>query len=446
MPNHMNTKPPKLNTIITPEVAKTYLINVAETLNNLVIPHLEGTSRARANDCLRIVSRLVSNSELSDKSVELLACEAGDAISEALIEGAAIENANEEGVQYLQSIKATVPVASRSFDHLQLETYLRRHPLGGDKVRITQSRLLVGGRSKITVLVSQQGATGLPEDFVLRQDWANSPTGKAVEIEFELLKRLHSAGVLVPKPLLLERSKEVAGNPFMIVSRQPGAPSGDHFMSLPSSERPLMQLAEQLGLIHGMETAEFERMEGIVETNYKPEQMRANLAAYAATIAKHDTAKSPLLDQTIQWLDRNADRVATAPRTLVHGDFGFHNSLVDGDDLSVILDWELVHLGNPCYDLGYLRHSVTDNAVWARFMEHYRSGGGPDFDPEFVDYYTLYTGIWYHQIQLHTRNFLLTGVVHDMEISALCADFAPMVLASISRTLKRVSGKPLPGK
>ena len=305
-------------------------------------------------------------------------------------------------------------------------------------MRITQSRLLAGGRSKITVLVSQQGATGLPEDFVLRQDWANSPTGKAVEIEFELLKRLHAEGVLVPKPLLLERSKDVAGNPFMIVSRQPGAPSGDHFMSLPATERPVMQLAEQLGRIHGIATAEFENMAGIVETNYKPEQMRANLATYAATIAKHDTAKSPLIEQTIAWLEQNVDRVAKAPRTLVHGDFGFHNSLVDGDNLSVILDWELVHLGNPCYDLGYLRHSVTDNAVWARFMEHYKKGGGPDLDPDFIDYYTMYTGIWYHQIQLHTRNYLITGAVHDMEISALCADFAPMVLASISRTLHRV--------
>jgi hypothetical protein len=33
---------------------------------------------------------------------------------------------------------------------------------------------------------------------------------------------------------------------------------------------------------------------------------------------------------------------------------------------------------------------------------------------------------------------LISGVVHDMEITALCADFAPQVLASISRTLKRV--------
>lgn len=436
----MNDKAPALNSIITPEIARTYLINVAETLNNLVIPHLDGVARARANDCLRVVTRLATDTRVSDKTLQMLADLPGDGVAAALCEGQAIENANAEAQQYQQLVKAAPPAASRSFDHTALEAYLRKHPLGGEHLRITHSKLMAGGRSKVTILVSQEGARDLPKDFVVRQDWANSPTGKAVEIEFELLQRLHAEGVLVPKPLLLERSKEVAGNPFMMVSRLPGAPCGDHFMSLPASERPLMQIAEQLGRVHGLDPAPFEQMPGVVETNYRAGQLRANLAAYRATIARHDTAPSQLVEQVIAWLDRNAERVATASRTLVHGDFGFHNSLVDGDNLSVILDWELVHLGNPAYDLGYLRHSVTDNAVWDRFMAHYRQGGGPDIPSDFIDYYTMYTGIWYHQIQLHTRGFLLSGAVHDMEITALCADFAPMVLASLSRTLHRVLG------
>ena len=424
-----------LNSVITPEVAKTYLINVAETLNNLVIPHLDGGAKARAHDCLRVVSRLVSNSALSDETLKLL----GNVDATALIEGDATEQHNAEGAAYLQAIKSAPPAAARSFDHASLEAYLRKHPLGGDSLRITNSKLMAGGRSKITVLVSQSGAKSLPNEFVVRQDWANSPTGKPVALEYELLRRLYAEGLKVPEPLLLERSKDVAGNPLMMVSKLPGAPSGDHFMSLPASEKPIMQIAEQLGHLHSLKTAEFEPLEGIVETNYTATQLRGNVATYAAMIAKLDTAKSPMLDHAIQWLDKNADRVATAPRTLVHGDFGFHNSLVDGDELSVILDWELVHIGNPAYDLGYFRHGVTDNAMWARFMEHYRQGGGPEIDPDFVEYFTLFTGIWYHHIQLYVRSALLSGAIHDMEITALCADFAPMVLASISRTLHRLS-------
>ena len=114
---------PALISTITPELTKTYLINVAETLNNLVIPQLEGQARARANDCLRIVSRLVSNSSLSDKTLELLSHDAKDAIAAALIDGEALENANTEGVAYLASIKAAPPAAGRSVDHVELEAY-----------------------------------------------------------------------------------------------------------------------------------------------------------------------------------------------------------------------------------------------------------------------------------------------------------------------------------
>jgi aminoglycoside phosphotransferase (APT) family kinase protein len=435
----MNDKTAPISNLITPEVAKAYLINVAETLNNIVIPQLEGSTRSRAHDCLRVVSRLVSDSQLSINTKQLLEPLAANPIAAALQHGVAIESANAEGEAFLQSVKNSQPVAARSFDHYALENFLRTHPLGGANLRVTHSRLLAGGRSKITVLISQQGGHDLPEDFVLRQDWANSPTGKAVAIEFELLKRLYDAGIKVPQPLLLERSKEIAGNPFMLVSRRPGAPSGDHFMSLPPSERPILQLAEQLGRLHGLDAALFEGLEGIVESNYTSEQLRSAIASYSATIAELDTANSPLLEQAMTWLVLNIERVCAAPRTLVHGDFGFHNSLVDGDDLSVILDWEMVHLGNPAYDLGYLRHAIRDDELWARFMKHYRNSGGPNIPEDFIDYYTVLTGIWYHQIQLQVRSALMAGVIHDMEITALCADFAPAVLASISRTLRRVT-------
>ena len=200
-----------LNTVITPEVAKTYLINVAETLNNIVIPQLEGGARARAHDCLRVVSRLVSNSALSDHSLRLLARDAGDATARALIEGEAIEDANTEGAAHLQAIKAAPPGAARSFDHAALEAYLRKHALGGDALRITNSRLIAGGRSKITVLIAQTGAKKLPPDFVVRQDWANSPTGKPVALEFELLRKLFAAGIKVPTVAAAAGSVMVSG-------------------------------------------------------------------------------------------------------------------------------------------------------------------------------------------------------------------------------------------
>ena len=245
----------------------------------------------------------------------------------------------------------------------------------------------------------------------------------------------------MPQPLLLEREDTEVGKPFMIVTHHPGAPCGAHFRALPGSEKPVLQMAEQIGRLHRIGAEEFAGMEGIVEWNYTAPQLRASLNEYAATIARHDVAPSAMITQVIRWLDENAERVASgAPRVLVHADVGFHNSLVDGDELSVILDWELAHLGNPAYDLGYLRHAVSDAALWTRVMQHYHAAGGPAFDPGLVDYYNLFTGLWYHQIQLLARSWLLSGAVHEIEIAALTADFAPQIVAGMGMTLRRLLG------
>ena len=42
------------------------------------------------------------------------------------------------------------------------------------------------------------------------------------------------------------------------------------------------------------------------------------------------------------------------PDTLVHGDFRLGNLIVDETGLRAVLDWELVHRGDPREDLGWL--------------------------------------------------------------------------------------------
>jgi aminoglycoside phosphotransferase (APT) family kinase protein len=438
----LSDKEPSIISRITPALEKTYLVNVAETLNNVVIPQLEGAARARATDCLRIISRIISDSVISDSVREKLLQGVDNDIEAALVEGEALQIFNAQGMEYLRSIKSSNcedPAAgARRFDQDAFEGYLRSHPLGGENVSVTRSRLLPGGRSKITILVSQQGAKYLPRELVIRQDWANSVTGKTVAIEHNLLLLLFNRGLLVPQPLVYEKSADVLGNPFLVFPKISGAPVGDNFIVLPKSERPLMQLAAQLGRLHAMPGEDFESMVGISQGNYTAAQLRASLASFAENIDKLDLAGSALLEKSLQWLEENAEKVSSLPPVLVHGDMGFHNLLVDGAELRSILDWEMVHIGNPAYDLGYLRHAVSDEMLWTRFIDHYRRAGGLDIEPEIIEYYTLFTGIWFHQIQLQVRTALSQDAIRDIEISALCADFAPQVLASISHTLHRI--------
>jgi aminoglycoside phosphotransferase (APT) family kinase protein len=60
----------------------------------------------------------------------------------------------------------------------------------------------------------------------------------------------------------------------------------------------------------------------------------------------------PTFEMAMCWLrdHRPADR----PATIVHGDLRLGNVIVDDDGLGAVIDWELVHLGNPMADLGWL--------------------------------------------------------------------------------------------
>jgi aminoglycoside phosphotransferase (APT) family kinase protein len=59
-----------------------------------------------------------------------------------------------------------------------------------------------------------------------------------------------------------------------------------------------------------------------------------------------------MLEWAAIWLSDNAP---PAPRVgIVHGDYRIGNFLVDGGRISAILDWELVRLGDPVEDLGWI--------------------------------------------------------------------------------------------
>jgi hypothetical protein len=70
--------------------------------------------------------------------------------------------------------------------------------------------------------------------------------------------------------------------------------------------------------------------------------------------ADYDSIGEPLptIDIAMNWLARN--QPDPIPETLVHGDFRTGNLIIDPDGLRAVLDWELVHRGDPREDLGWL--------------------------------------------------------------------------------------------
>lgn len=447
----MSDTPQSTLLAVNPDVARALLVTVAETINNVLVPQLNGGPRDRALDCFKIVSRLATGFGLSDEALHHLAGLAvqgiagqgvsgqgisGQNIAAALAEGRAVEAANRQGLEEMARISDSPVLPARTFDGKALEACLRRHPLGGENTVVTESRLLAGGRSKVTAFASQQGAKGLPGDFVVRQDWENAMVGTSVSQEFAMLQTLFRHGIKVPEPFLVETSRDYGGAPFMVVARQWGGnTAGNKYLVNAANAHAVRDMGEQLAKIHTIPAAEFR---GLRQQNYSALELRESLAQYRATIAQHEAAQPPLIGVAMDWLEMHAHSVAVVPPALVHGDIGVHNVLYDDRELTSILDWETAHIGNPAYDLGYLRNVVTDDGLWSAFMARYTAAGGHDFDTFIIDYYGLFSCVWFYQIGLRSRAAFCAGRGREIEIGAVLTNTAPQSLATISRILHRV--------
>ena len=421
---------------------RAYLVNVADTLRNAVVPELQGKALARANECITVLTRLAARATAPHTAAAnaLQQLQTLDAATQLSAAGVALDGRalDAEEAEYASVAASLVPAASgalRSFDQARFQDWLRSSALGTQGLNLTDSNVLQGGRSKLTVRLRQRGSDRLPESFILRQDWASSVTGTSVAPEFEILRRVHAAGIRVPEPLLLEAGTEAMGSPFLLVSALKGVQNGDLFEP-PASETLGLQVAEQLGRLHGMGDAPFIGLPGVVQRGFGRELLRAELESYRAVIAQFGEP-SLSIDMAIAWIERHLERVS-GMSCLVHGDLGFHNFLVDGERLVALLDWELAHLGHPAEDLGYIRGWVEKMLPWSRFLDAYHAAGGPDSGTFAIDFYTLWGGVRLYALLLQARAAIVGGHLRDCEIALCCAHLIPVLVHRLSQQLRAI--------
>jgi aminoglycoside phosphotransferase (APT) family kinase protein len=335
----------------------------------------------------------------------------------------------------LQSLATTAEEPRVEIDATLLQSTLRERIDGATNLTVSSFKLVAGGRSKLTALFKQSGCELLPEHLVLRLDWASAVTGTSVVTEYELLKRVHKAGLKVPEPFALVEDDNPLGAAFIIVSRLPGAPLGDIFQP-PISESIALQLAEQFGKIHSIPLSDLEGLPAITEREYSADQLRETLAELCAVFDSLGD-KNPIIVETIDLIEEGIDSIS-GPKTLVHSDLGFHNFLVDGENLSALLDWELAHFGNPANDLGYIRGDIEKMVSWHKFMVAYRAGGGPDLTDEEIDFYFLWALFRLYCLLLRARAGLVAGLVQDVSVAQVCADSIPRLLETLAKGIVRI--------
>jgi len=269
-------------------------------------------------------------------------------------------------------------------------------------VRVGSLRRLAGGASRelwsLDVELGGAAPSNLP--LVLRRD----PPGRVGEsdrgLEFRVLRAAAEAGVPVPRVHWCCEDASVLGAPFFLMDRLEGETLPRRLLRDPEYATTRAGLAPALGAIlariHAIDTARPE-LAGLAAAQAGVGSARQEVRRIAEAVERLAVEPHPVLDLAARWLEVRAPEPRR--RVLVHGDYRVGNVMFDASGVRAILDWELVHLGDPVEDLGWLcvrawrfgNDALPVGGVGTReqLLHAYEAAGGDPVDRETLRYWEV---------------------------------------------------------
>jgi aminoglycoside phosphotransferase (APT) family kinase protein len=327
---------------------------------------------------------------------------------------------------------ATTPITAGT-----LETYIRQRL--DSSLRLRDFRILAGGRSKQTIMLTLTNERGEVIECVIRRDLIVAITGGTVTEEFQVLKALADRGYPVPRPFLLEVDTSVLGSAFMVMQRVSGSVSGDVF-DPPLSRESVLDSARVLGRLHSFPVGELApTIRESLRVPPNPTQLREQVLALQQQWLSHSRAYSATMQAVFGWMLENLDAV-TPQAAVVHGDYSYHNLLFDGESLSAVMDWELVRIGHPADDVGYIRAAALQRVEWSEFMAAYKAGGGCNLTPLDITFYTLFGKLRLMSLLFGARAYFESGATDDLQLADVSIYHLPRIIQQSSFEIRLVLG------
>jgi aminoglycoside phosphotransferase (APT) family kinase protein len=155
-----------------------------------------------------------------------------------------------------------------------------------------------------------------------------------------------------------------------------------------------------------------------------------NVAYWEQQIDRWGMRPYPLAQWGVRWLRKHAP---VAPFVaIVHGDYRTGNFLEQGGKITAILDWELVHLGDPHEDLGWasLPMYMGGSKLISRlaepdwFYERYSEKAGFPVSMESVRYYQALSLLKLAATHMAAARCFEEGRFNDMRMPAMGSQIA----------------------
>lgn len=222
-------------------------------------------------------------------------------------------------------------------------------------------------------------------------------------IEYRVLTALGRTKVAVPKTYWYEPDPEVLGLPFYVMEKVEGQV---HFWSinfdpnwrLIPEEQERQSLAadfvRNLSLIH---TADWRALglEFLGDPGPGPGSALKQVERWEEIIRRAGLRRKPVVAYAVNWLKDNL--VENERVTLVHGDYRTGNYVARDGHIAAVLDWEMVHLGDPMEDISYIIGTAWRSPrphLWVshllpqeEFFARYESASGIKIDAAKLKFY-----------------------------------------------------------
>jgi aminoglycoside phosphotransferase (APT) family kinase protein len=270
------------------------------------------------------------------------------------------------------------------------------------------------------------GALDGQQRLVLRSSSATAIAASLTRLqEFAVQQAAFRAGVTVPEPLFASEDRAIFGKPFFVMRRTPGIAAPDRITGDRAFDPVLPTLAERLGRelarIHMIRPPRGDLAFLAPCEKIGPVQQIVGIRAY---LDRHPTPR-PVLEWGMRWLETHLPPPA-AP-VLCHHDFRTGNYLLDGGELTAILDWEFAGWGDPHEDIGWFcckswRFARLDReaggiADRAAFYRGYESESGRLIDPHRVRFWEIMASARWAMIALEQTDRYVIGGSRDLDLA-----------------------------
>jgi aminoglycoside phosphotransferase (APT) family kinase protein len=239
-----------------------------------------------------------------------------------------------------------------------------------------------------------------------------------VELEAGILRGAAGAGVPVARVLASFADGGPLETPALVVEQLPGEALPQRILRDPRFAEARDSLAAACGTIlarlHAMD------LSALPELQPQDPVERCRQALDRLHCA------NPAFELVLRRLERK--RPAPRPQTIVHGDFRLGNLLIDEHGITAVLDWELVHLGDPLEDLGYLcvpawrfgrAEPVAGVGAYETLLDGYRAAGGTEVTIQELMWWQAAGTVWWGVMCLIQAFRHLSGDTRSVELAAI---------------------------